>query len=82
MRRLIVAVALVLVGAVLGSLWTEPVRAGKPCTIPKEWGALKAVAAFPNGMSIFAFEAADGTVRTTPANCKTPAQAVDTISRE
>jgi len=81
MKRTILAAVLLIVGAVIGSLWTRPVQAGQPCTVPKDWGGFRTMAPGYNGVFIFAFEAADGTIRTVPAGCKTPAQPIDTITR-
>jgi len=60
----------------------EEVRAAKPCVVPKDWGSLRAMALDKYGSPIFAFEASDGTVRTVPAGCKSPAGAIDTIERQ
>ena len=79
MRKMLLVVV-VLVGAAL--LLAQPqARAGNPCTVPKSWGRMAGISGGSYGMQIFAFEAEDGTVRTVPGSCKSPASAIDTIHR-
>lgn len=81
MRRALVVALVFVLGVIAASVAPRRVEAGKPCTIPKEWGQLRAIA--PGAMgTVFAFEAEDGTIRTVPAGCKSPAAAIDTLFRE
>lgn len=74
--------AALLIGfVVLLAAMLTPARAGSPCTVPRSWGEVRAAYAGSYGQTIFVFEGADGTVRTVPANCKTPAGPVDTVLR-
>lgn len=77
MRRIVAVVALV-AAAVL--LWPSGPQAGGPCTVPKAWGRAVGVQPGP-AAPLVAFEAEDGTVRFTPANCGNPAKSVYTIER-
>jgi hypothetical protein len=78
MKRTILAAVLLIVGAVLGSLWTRPVQAGQPCTVPKSWGSVKAFAVGQYGaltIQHLVFEAEDGTIRITSPECGNPPKA-------
>lgn len=77
MRKLI-AVAVLLAGAVI--LWPSRPEAGGPCTVPKAWGRAVGIQPGPAAPMV-AFEAEDGTVRFTPANCGSPAKSIYTIER-
>jgi len=79
MRKGLLLAAAVLLALAFG--W-EGVRAAKPCVVPKDWGSLKATAVPHMGAIVFAFEAADGTIRTVHASCKTPAEPLETIERQ
>jgi hypothetical protein len=75
MRKLIAVVCAVFA---LALLWPRADEAGKPCEIPKSWGVLKAVSFSHYGAVAgqdIVFEAEDGTIRITKAECGSPAKA-------
>ena len=79
MRKALLICAALIAAALL---YAQPeARAGNPCTVPASWGRLASITTGSFSMTIFAFEAADGTVRTVPGNCKSPASPIDTIHR-
>lgn len=79
MRKMMLLAA-ALLGIVM--LSARPVaQAGSPCTVPASWGRLASTSTGSFSNTIFAFEAADGTVRTVPGNCKSPAAPIDMIHR-
>jgi hypothetical protein len=70
--------AVLLAVLALGLLWPRADEAGKPCEIPKSWGSLKAVSFSHYGAVAgqdLVFEAEDGTIRITKAECGSPAKA-------
>ena len=81
MRRVLLAAFVFALGLITGSVTTRPAHAGKPCTVPKEWGQLRAMNDGPGG-PLLAFEAADGTVRIIPSNCGSPAKPAWQVGRE
>lgn len=83
MRRIVAVVALI-AAAVL--LWpNRDAVAGKPCAVPKAWGALRTYAIDRYGslaINILVFEAPDGTVRALNRNKCEPYTDLDVTRTE
>lgn len=80
MRRLIV-VALAVVALLALEARRPAVYAGSPCIVPRSWGSVRALALGSYGNPLLTFEAADGTVRIIPAECKMPPSPVYSVQR-
>ena len=82
MKKLLLAVAVLITGAVI--LWPSRSQAKGPCVVPKAWGEIRGAMFQPSSMGVTSvplvlLEAQDGTARVVRAdNCKE----IETFTRE